>query len=172
MEQNGTWKERNSRHPYHALLQTVNATSTVTSNWHGVPTAKEALSVVLSEEFVAQRVIPPHSARVVVSFKDKLTGDSARNWIAEVAAKYSFQMEIQKFFPSGFHLVHIFGPEANAARDTLLVHSPINNRGWYATFSPLLDNTNLDRQVGLKQLIHVMFTSALPWLEDSLDKVF
>jgi hypothetical protein len=169
----GSWKELASRRPYYELLRKVTDTSTITANWHRVPAAKEDIAVILSAEFVDLHV-EPYSARLEVSFKDKLQGPPARTWVEGFAAEQSISMQIQKIYQSGFHLLQIFGEveEADKARDKILEGSPHQYNGWWGTFSPIMACTDLEHPLGLKQIVAVTFTSDLPWLEEALPQAF
>jgi hypothetical protein len=171
MESNRVWKEKSQRRPYYDLLCSAPAASSVQANWHGVPVAKEDVIVTLSPEFLAQHVIPPYSAQLVISFEDKLGGDSARKWVAEYAVQCSLDLKLQKCFPSRFHLLQIFGPNPHEVKAQLLAETTLNLKGWHTVLSPMCDTTDLDQPVGLKQLLFVSFHSSFSWLKDCLDVI-
>jgi hypothetical protein len=128
--------------------------------------------VTLSEDFLLLHVIDPYSARIAVTFEEKLTGSLAHSWIAGFAEEHKLDLKIQKSFLSGFHLLQISGEDPDSVREHLPWHSPCMHKGWYGSFNCIHPDTDLDYPAGMKQLIQVTFSSTLPWLEDALDTVF
>jgi hypothetical protein len=144
MESSGTWKERNHRCLYYEILHQVNTVANVQANWHGVPAAKEDTAVTLSPAFLAQYVIPPYAARLIITFEDKLSGDPARDWVSRYAAFLKLELQLHQSFHSGYHILHISGPGADATRTTLFASSPLSHKEWYAAVYPLEDSQDLE----------------------------
>jgi hypothetical protein len=83
----------------------------------------------------------------------------------------TLELQLYCSFHSGYHILHIFGPSADEVQDILLTFSPVTFKGWFAAVYPLLDSHNLERPLGLPQLLYVLFHSSLDWLEYALSEV-
>jgi hypothetical protein len=146
------WKEKDFSRPYYKLHT---ASKEFDSNFHGIPIAREMRRVEIPAEYLEEISLPPPSARVIVSFENKLCGDAADNWVSTCARQLGFQMEITKSANTGFHVLEIFGRDAEADVEKLLKKSPVEVDGIYAAFTELKDDSDLDFPVGFNQLIWV-----------------
>jgi hypothetical protein len=137
-----------------------------------VPIAREELFVEIEDDFLEANPLLDLTARLVVSFEDKLCSDPAYNWVAKFARQHGYSMEITKSSNIRFHILEILGEDAEKIRDKLLRGPPIQVDGFYAVFSELTPTTNLDAPTGLNQLIYVTFLTNQKWVETVLTPAF
>lgn len=64
-ENKGTWKERDSRRPFYELVEKETENSKFSSNWHGVPIAREEPIVKIHVAFLAKQA-QPICARAII----------------------------------------------------------------------------------------------------------
>jgi hypothetical protein len=102
-----TWKEKTPNRPYYRLITEAPLNTPYVPNWHGMPTAKEKLTVYLFEQLLDLAIAPLEETTVIAIFENKLSEDFASMWLKGFCAKKNVSLHVIQSYSFRFHTLHM-----------------------------------------------------------------
>lgn len=171
----GTWKGHDPRRLYYQLLDSNDSPSSssiaVIPNFHGVLVLRDSPTQEIPENFAAEYVVLPLSARLFIFFQDKINGHQATTWVKDFAASKGLRLKLKPQFANTYHILLVIGEDVEVTTANLLALAPISSKGHYASMSPFDPDLDLKQPRGLKQLVHITLSSPLNWEERGLQLI-
>jgi hypothetical protein len=136
-----------------------------------VPTAKEELTVYLSEQLLDLAVDPSEETSVIITFENKLPLDVASLWLKDFCVEKKISLQISQSYESGFHTVRVGGDSPEETLAALLQDPLLCVNGTWAALTPFSPDLDLEDALGLNQLIHIVLQTNLTWVERGIREV-